>query len=145
MKVGIKIVRPGGKLPRQATKGSAGWDVHAVVNGTLIIQPHDRVLVPTGLVFDIPANHEIQVRPRSGLALKHGITVLNSPGTIDESYAGEVGIILINHGEFSFPVNNGERIAQLIVAPILDVEFVEFTGDRVGDDRGGGFGSTGIK
>ena len=110
----------------------------------VVISPGQRVLVPTGLVLEIPDGYEGQVRPRSGLALKHGISLVNSPGTIDSDYRGEVMVIMINLGDDHFMINYGDRIAQLVVAPVIQAEIVEVV--RVDDsDRGaGGFGSTGV-
>ena len=122
---------------------SAGMDLLAAVEGDVVLAPGSRALIPTGIAVALPSGHEAQVRPRSGLALKHGVTVLNSPGTIDADYRGEVGVILINHGEAPFTVRRGERIAQLVItavtAAVLDeVERLPESG------RGtGGFGSTG--
>ncbi|MDR2694565.1 MAG: dUTP diphosphatase [Chitinispirillales bacterium] len=134
-------------LPVRMTPGSSGCDVCAAVEGEVVINPGGRVLIPTGLRFCIPEGIEVQVRPRSGLALKHGVTVLNAPGTIDADYRGEVQIILINHGDKPFVINRGDRIAQLVPASVaIDTVFVEDGGDEVTDDtsRGaGGFGHTG--
>ena len=109
----------------------------------LTIQPGRRALVKTGLVAEIPSGYEIQVRPRSGLAFKHGVTVLNSPGTVDSGYRGEIGVILVNFGDEPFPVSVGDRIAQLVVSPVTQAEISE-TSDVSSSERGeGGFGSTG--
>lgn len=130
-------------LPAYATEGSAGLDLIAAVVEPVVLEPGRRALIPTGLRLVLPADCEGQVRPRSGLAAKHGVTVLNSPGTIDADYRGEVGVLLINLGDESFAVERGMRIAQLVVAPVTRaalsvVEAVPSTG------RGeGGFGSTG--
>jgi dUTP pyrophosphatase len=132
-------------LPAYETAGSAGMDLRAAVpeDAPVTLAPGARALVPTGLKIALPPGHEAQVRPRSGLALKHGVTCLNSPGTIDADYRGEVGVILINHGSDPFVVRRGERIAQMVVAPVLQVALVEAeTLDETA--RGaGGFGSTG--
>jgi len=132
-------------LPAYETAGSAGMDLRAAVpeDAPLTLAPGARALVPTGLKIALPPGHEAQVRPRSGLALKHGVTCVNSPGTIDADYRGEVGVILINHGSDPFVVRRGERIAQMVVAPVLQVALVEAeTLDETA--RGaGGFGSTG--
>lgn len=132
-------------LPAYATADAAGLDVVAAVAAPLTIDPGARALVPSGLAIALPPGFEAQARPRSGLALKHGITLLNSPGTIDADYRGEVGIILINHGSAPFTVNRGDRIAQLVIAPVTRARFAEV--DDLSDTaRGaGGFGSTGIK
>lgn len=134
-------------LPAYQTEESAGLDLMAAIpaNSTLVIEPGARELVPTGLTIELPSGYEAQVRPRSGLALKFGITVLNSPGTIDADYRGEIGVILVNHGAEPFEVIRGLRIAQMIVAPVARAFLLETRtlGDTV---RGtGGFGSTGAK
>jgi dUTP pyrophosphatase len=135
-------------LPSTASPGSAGYDLRAALEADLVIRPGERVLVPTGLTLEIPAGCEGQVRPRSGLALRHGIGVLNAPGTIDSDYRGEVGVILINLGEAPFTVRRGDRIAQLVFARVEAVaweEPAETDEDTAGSDRGaGGFGSTGL-
>lgn len=132
-------------LPAYQTAEAAGFDlVAALAEGEdMVLAPGARALVPTGLVFEIPSGHEGQVRPRSGLALKHGVTVLNAPGTIDADYRGEVKVILVNHGDVAFRIVRGERIAQFVAAPVTRAALVEV--DAVGDTtRGaGGFGSTG--
>ena len=128
-------------LPAYATQGAAGMDVVAAEAG--MVAPGARIAVATGFALAIPAGYEIQVRPRSGLALKHGITVPNTPGTIDSDYRGELKVILINHGESDFAIARGDRIAQLVLAPVVRASFEEVDGlDETG--RGtGGFGSTG--
>jgi dUTP pyrophosphatase len=137
------IISEGAQLPVYASEQAAGADVHAHLAQDLVLQPGQSALVSTGLKFAIPEGFEIQVRPRSGLAFKNGITVLNSPGTIDSDYRGELGIILINHSQQSFTVTNGMRIAQIVIAPVCRAEF------SVGETleataRGeGGFGHTG--
>lgn len=132
-------------LPRPAyqTIGSAGMDLAAAVEVSLEIAPGGRALVPTGFIFAIPAGHEAQIRPRSGLALKHGVTVLNAPGTVDSDYRGEVSVLLINHGEAPFTVNRGDRIAQMVIAAVARGDLAEV--DRLAPTaRGaGGYGSTG--
>ena len=131
-------------LPSYATAGAAGMDVEAAVEADMVLAPGRRAAVPTGLAMAIPAGFEIQVRPRSGLALKNGVTVANAPGTIDSDYRGEVKIMLINLGEDDFTITRGMRIAQLVVAPVsLAVLAVADTLETT--DRGsGGFGSTGV-
>lgn len=131
------------ELPAYASAGAAGADLRAAVSEDVTIPPLGRALVPSGLVFDIPEGFEIQVRPRSGLAARHGVTVLNSPGTVDCDYRGEVMAILVNLGSEPFTVTRGERIAQLVVAPAPQARFAEV--ESVGETaRGtGGFGSTG--
>lgn len=135
------------KLPEYKTIGSAGMDVYAYVKEgvDIIIGPGDRALIGTGLSVAIPEGFEIQVRPRSGLAFKNGIAVLNSPGTIDSDYRDEIGIILMNHSKQGFRVQHGDRIAQLVLAPVwqIDWEIVDDV-NRIGTNRGGGFGSTGL-
>lgn len=132
-------------LPSPASPGSAGVDLRAAVEDELVIRPGERLLVPTGLILEIPPGWEGQVRPRSGLALRHGIGILNSPGTIDSDYRGEVGVILVNLGEAPFPLKRGDRIAQLVIGRVESVEWVE-SDSLDGTARGdGGFGSTGSR
>lgn len=142
MKIGFKKVHPDAKLPSYAFEGDAGMDVCSVETYTL--KPDERHLFSTGICADIPTGFEIQVRSRSGLALKKGIFVLNSPGTIDESYVGVIGVILMNLGEAPVTVYAGDRIAQLVVAPTTKVVPIEV--NEIGEtERGtGGFGSTGV-
>ncbi len=141
MKLSFKRIHPDAVLPSYAHEGDAGMDVRSVQ--ALTIQPGRRALVKTGLVAEIPSGYEIQVRPRSGLAFKHGVTVLNSPGTVDSGYRGEIGVILVNFGDEPFPVSVGDRIAQLVVSPVTQAEISE-TSDVSSSERGeGGFGSTG--
>lgn len=141
MRVKFKRTSSNAIAPKQAHSGDAGFDLFAISDCE--IPPGDSKLLPTGISIELPEGTEAQVRPRSGLALKHQITVLNSPGTIDCSYRGDVGVILFNHGKSSFVVKAGDRIAQLVVKPVLSVAFVE--SEELGDtSRGdGGFGSTG--
>lgn len=132
-------------LPAYQTEHAAGLDLLAAVpdDKPMVLGPGDRALVPTGLAIALPAGYEAQVRPRSGLAVKHGITVLNSPGTIDADYRGEIGVPLINHGRETFTIRRGERIAQMVVAPIVQTAF-EPVRELPPSARGsGGFGSTG--
>lgn len=132
-------------LPAYETAGAAGMDLRAAVpeDAPLILQPRQRMLVPTGLTIQLPIRHEGQVRPRSGLAIKHGISLVNTPGTIDEDYRGEVMVPLINHGDNDFEITRGMRIAQLVVAPVVQVE-IEEVHELTDSQRGaGGFGSTG--
>ncbi|MFO1088699.1 MAG: dUTP diphosphatase [Hyphomicrobiales bacterium] len=133
-------------LPDYATEGAAGLDLRAAVPGDtpVTLPPKGRALIPTGLALALPRGYEGQVRPRSGLALKHGVTCLNTPGTIDSDYRGEVGVILINHGTKPFVIRRGERIAQLVVAPVIRAMLTEVD-DLDGTARGrGGFGSSGV-
>ena len=132
-------------LPCYETVGAAGADLRANFpdRAACLLAPGARVLVPTGLRMDIPAGYEVQIRPRSGLALKQGLTLVNSPGTIDSDYRGPVGIIVINHGKEAVTISHGMRIAQMIVAPVLQADFT-LADDLSGTARGaGGFGSTG--
>ena len=130
-------------LPRYATAGAAGADVEAFIPYDTVLKPGERKKIPTGLFLEINAGWEAQVRPRSGLALKHGITVLNAPGTIDSDYRGELEIILVNLGEEPYTVHNGDRIAQLVFAPAPQLHFM--AADKISPTQrgGGGFGSTG--
>ncbi|MFN4276388.1 MAG: dUTP diphosphatase [Ferrovibrio sp.] len=130
-------------LPTYATADAAGLDLLAAVAEPVTLKPGERRLIPTGLSIAVPPGFEAQVRPRSGLALKHGISVLNAPGTVDADYRGEVGVILINHGDQPFVINRGERIAQMVVAAYSRVEWIE-AAELPQTQRGaGGFGSTG--
>ncbi|MBH19550.1 MAG: dUTP diphosphatase [Crocinitomicaceae bacterium] len=140
----IKIVNSSGHPnPKLETQGSAGADLRAFINDTIIIKPFERKLIPTGLKLELPQGYEAQVRSRSGLALKNGIAVLNSPGTIDSDYRGDIGVILINLSKDIFTVNNGDRIAQIIIAKHEFPIFIE-TEKLKSSDRGeSGFGSTG--
>lgn len=144
-KIEVKCVASeGAVIPCYKTEGAAGADVCAFINETVTIAPGSFAMIPTGLFFEIPMGYEIQVRPRSGLAAKNGITVLNTPGTIDSDYRGELKIILINLGKEAFVVNNGERIAQIIVSPVTVADFT--ITDSLSDTTRGekGFGSTGV-
>jgi len=130
-------------LPSYATPHSAGMDLRANLDAPIVLAPGQRALIPTGLFLELPEGTEAQVRPRSGLAFKHGVTVLNSPGTIDADYRGEVGVLLINHGQEPFTVNDGERVAQLVVATYVRVSFTESADLRASERGAGGFGHTG--
>lgn len=133
--------------PEYATSGSSGFDLRANLDSQITIPPHGIKIIPTGLYFEIPENFEIQVRPRSGLAAKNGVTVLNSPGTVDADYRGEVKVILINHSEVGFFVNHGDRIAQAVIASVIGKKVINLNKVKQIDEnteRGaGGFGSTG--
>lgn len=134
------------QLPAYQSQSSAGFDLMAAVadNTSITLNPGERALVPTGLTMEIPLGFEGQIRPRSGLALRHGITVLNTPGTIDSDYRGEIGVILVNLGAEPFQITRGMRIAQMVVAPAIQVRLVE-TDTLADTERGeGGFGSTGV-
>ena len=141
----VKVVKldPSLPLPAYQTAGSAGCDVHAARD--VEIWPKSRLLVPTGLRLEIPEGFECQIRPRSSLALKHGVIVFNSPSTIDADYRGELGVLLLNTGENVFRVNKGDRIAQLVFAPVTVAQFVE--ADALSDTKRGegGWGSTGVR
>jgi dUTP pyrophosphatase len=129
--------------PSYATAHSAGLDLRADLVSSIVLAPGQRALIPTGLFLELPEGTEAQVRPRSGLALKHGITVLNAPGTIDADYRGEVGVLLINLGQEPFEVKDGERIAQLVIARYLRATFEESADLRASERGAGGFGHTG--
>jgi dUTP pyrophosphatase len=130
-------------LPQYATVASAGFDVRANIDAPMVLKPMERALVPTGLFMELPEGHEAQVRPRSGLAFKHGITVLNSPGTIDADYRGELKVLLINLSNEDFAINDGERIAQVIVAKHERVQWEEVEQLMETERGAGGFGHTG--
>ena len=132
-------------LPLYATIDSAGIDLLAAVGEDITLIPGSRALIPTGLSFALPSGYEVQVRPRSGLALKNGISLVNSPGTIDADYRGEVGIILINHGDEDFVITRGMRIAQAVLAPVWQISWNEVNELEATQRGTGGFGSTGIK
>lgn len=147
VRVGLKWLAHGAglPLPRQQTAGAAGLDLAAAigVDETVTIAPGDYAMVPTGLVIALPEGYEAQIRPRSGLAARHGVTVLNSPGTVDADYRGEVKILLVNHGREPFSLRRGERVAQMVVAPVSAVELVEVDELDATERGAGGHGSTG--
>lgn len=135
-------------LPAYETEGSAGMDLRAnfpseIRDDGIVLAVGARTLVPTGLKFEIPLGYEVQIRPRSGLALKHGVTLVNAPGTIDSDYRGEVGMILINHGNEPFRITHGERVAQMVFAKVTRCEITEVTSLTTTERGAGGFGSTG--
>ena len=142
----VKVInKSGNALPSYASEAAAGMDVRAEIPQAIKIGPLERVIVPTGLFLEIPVGYEVQVRPRSGLAAKHGITVLNSPGTIDADYRGELKVILVNLSNEAFSIEPGERIAQIVLARHEAIEW-EQTDELSESERGaGGFGSTGLK
>jgi dUTP pyrophosphatase len=152
-KVEIKAFRESAIIPKKATEGAAGYDLCACIpdyTSGMMIHPHSSLIVPTGLNVNIPEGYEIQIRPRSGLAAKHGVTVLNTPGTIDCDYSGdgedfELKVILFNHNKIPFQINNGDRIAQMVVAKLAAHELVEVEefGQTANKSRKGGLGSTG--
>ena len=139
----IKKLHPDVEIPSYKTSGSSGLDLQAFIDKNIIIKPNETKLIPTGLSMAIPENFEIQIRPRSGLALNNSISVLNTPGTIDSDYRGEIKIILINLGKSNFVIKNGDRIAQMVITPIVKVNFenVEELPETLRGE--GGFGSTG--
>ena len=143
--VNIKCVASKGAIiPEYKTSGAAGADLCALLDEPLVIPAGSSAMVPTGLFFEIPVGYEVQVRPRSGLAAKNGVTVLNSPGTIDSDYRGEIKVILINLGAADFTINSGDRIAQMVIAPVTQASFT-LTDSLSETERGtGGFGSTGL-
>ena len=140
----FSVLRDGALLPEYQTSGSAGADLHAYLAEPITLKPMERTLIPTGLFVELPEGYELQVRPRSGLALKYGVTVLNTPGTVDSDYRGELCVLLVNLGSEPFTVQNGDRIAQAVVAQTVQVRFVQTDAlSRTG--RGSnGYGSTGI-
>ncbi|MEK8022424.1 MAG: dUTP diphosphatase [Candidatus Hydrogenedentota bacterium] len=141
--VKVRSIREDARIPKQAHAGDAGFDLHAA-GDEIVLQPGDRAKVPTGLAFEIPVGYEIQVRPRSGLAIKSGITCLNSPGTIDSGYRGEVCVILYNASREPFTVRSGDRVAQAVLARVESILWVE-SDELESSSRGeGGFGSTGV-
>jgi dUTP pyrophosphatase len=146
MEVQVRVL-PHGEglpLPSYATAGAAGADVCAAVEGELVLAPGARAAVPTGLVLAVPQGYEVQVRPRSGLALKHGVTVANAPGTVDSDFRGELRVILVNLGEAPYVIRRGDRIAQLVVAPVVQARWVRAAALPETARGEGGFGSTGV-
>jgi len=137
----IKKLNQNAVIPAYQTKEAAGFDLHSIDD--VIIKPGERKLIGTGLAFEIEFGYEVQIRPRSGLAYKHGITVLNTPGTIDSDYRGEIKVLLINHSSEAFEVKKGERIAQAVIAPVIQAEIVEVENLSDTERGSGGFGSTG--
>lgn len=132
-----------GELPQYQSNGASGFDVRAQIDQPIVLKPMERVLVPTGLTFEIPVGFEIQARPRSGWALKHGLTLMNTPGTIDADYRGEVKVILVNLGTEAVTIQDQDRCAQLVICPVIQAQF-ELVSDLSSTERGaGGFGSTG--
>jgi dUTP pyrophosphatase len=140
----IKVINKStNALPSYQTPGSAGMDLMANLGQPMVLNPGETVLVPTGLFMELPIDKEAQIRPRSGLAFKHGITVLNSPGTIDSDYRGEIKVLLINHGKEAFEIKNGERIAQMVIASVHQISW-ELEETLSETERGaGGYGHTG--
>lgn len=132
-------------LPAYESEAAAGMDLRAALTTSMLIKPGERVLIPTGLKMAIPLGYEAQIRPRSGLAWKHGITMLNTPGTIDSDYRGEVKVLAINHGEQSFAVEHGDRIAQMVIAPVSRATIRESESLEQTERNEKGFGSTGVE
>jgi dUTP pyrophosphatase len=144
MSVKVSIINTSGHtLPAYATDGSAGMDLRAYLTDAVNLAPMDRMLIPTGLFIALPEGYEAQIRPRSGLAIKHGITCLNSPGTIDCDYRGEIKVILINLGQENFVIQNGDRIAQMVVCPFVKVEWINVDSLSETERNDGGFGHSG--
>ena len=142
----IKVINKGHQpLPTYATAQSAGMDLRANIEDPQILKPMERKLIATGLYIALPEGYEAQIRPRSGLALKHGITVLNTPGTIDADYRGEIKVLLVNFSDKEFVINDGERIAQMVIAQHEQGQFVEVTQLDETDRGAGGYGHTGVK
>ena len=142
----VRVAHDSIELPAYETKASAGMDLRAYLpEGSITLEPKQRVLIGTGLYFEIPEGFEVQIRPRSGLALKHGITVLNSPGTIDADYRGEIKVILINYGDEPFVIEHEMRIAQIVIAQDQRIEFKLVKELTVSERGSGGFGSTGTQ
>ncbi len=143
-KLAVKIINQSNNpLPKYQTSQSAGMDLHANLSETITLHPGERKLIPTGLFMELPEGYEAQVRPRSGLALKHGISVLNSPGTIDADYRGEIQVLLINHSQVDFIINHGERIAQMVIAKHEQVKWIENEVLNNTERGAGGYGSSG--
>jgi dUTP pyrophosphatase len=133
-----------GEIPKYETPDSSGFDVRSCLSETINLSPGERALIPTGLSFEIPSGFEIQVRPRSGLAIKRGLTLVNAPGTIDADYRGELKIIIINLGQEPFEIKDQERVAQCVLAPIVQAELISSENLSQTDRGSGGFGSTGL-
>lgn len=145
--VTIRVKRTGPvkvALPTYRTRGAAGLDLEAALIAPVLIQPGERRLIPTGLRLEIPPGYEGQVRPRSGLALRHGIGMVNAPGTIDADYRGEIGVLLVNLGQEPFLIEPGGRVAQLVICPVAEAELVEVAELGTTERANGGYGSTGV-
>jgi len=143
IKVLVKKINSKAQIPKYKTDGSSGMDLMALIENPIIIKPQKSALIPTGLSIAIPEDTEVQIRPRSGLAAKSNISILNTPGTIDSDYRGEIKIILFNHGKKEFIINNNDRVAQMILMPVLKAEFEEVEDLPKTLRDSGGFGSTG--
>lgn len=145
VEIKVKKLHPKAVIPGYMTEHAAGMDLCTVIEAPVELLPGERTLLPTGLAMEIPPGYEGQVRPRSGLALKKGIALINSPGTIDADYRGEIGIIIINHGSETVEFHPGDRIAQLIIAPVTQATLVETDDLNDSERSSGGFGHTGVK
>jgi dUTP pyrophosphatase len=141
----LRRLHPAAVLPRRMTDAAAGYDLHACLPEPLLLAPGTHARVPTGWALAIPVGFEGQVRPRSGLAFRHGVTVLNAPGTIDADYRGELAVLLVNLGREAFRIEHGERVAQLVVAPVASASWVEVSELPASPRGAGGFGSTGTR
>ena len=145
VKILIKRISSKVALPQYKTIGSSGMDISAFIEDEILIKPSDKKIIPTGIKLKIPRGYEIQIRPRSGLAANNDITVLNTPGTIDSDYRGEIKVILFNHGKKIFKVENGLRIAQMVLCPVIEAKLFETEIIEETERGEGGFGSTGVK
>jgi dUTP pyrophosphatase len=143
-KLKVRKLRENARVPSYAHEGDAGLDLYACLDGTITLKTGERALIPTGIAVELPQGFEAQIRPRSGLALMHGLTLLNSPGTIDNGYRGEIGIIVINHGTEAFEITDGMKIAQMVIAKFTTVTVVETDDLNATNRNTGGFGSTGV-
>lgn len=143
MKLNIRKIHPEAIIPKYATPGAAGLDLHARIPSMIYLQPGVRYTCPTGIAIGLPDGFEAQIRPRSGMAKKHGVTVLNSPGTIDSDFTGEICVILINHGDEAVKIEPNDRIAQMVIAPFIRVELDQVGVLKETERAGDGFGSTG--
>lgn len=143
MQIKVKLLSDNAILPRRAHPGDAGLDLFSIEKKEIL--PGESALVKTGIIIELPENTEAQIRPRSGLALKHAVTVLNTPGTIDHGYRGEIKVILINHGKKKFVVEEGMKIAQMVIKPVLFVDVIQVDAVSETGRGAGGFGSTGVK
>lgn len=140
----FSVLKEGASLPEYRTAGAAGADLRACLTEPIVLRPMERKLIPTGLSVEIPEGYELQVRPRSGLALQYGVTVLNAPGTVDSDYRGELSVLLINLGEMPFTVAPGDRIAQAVIAAVVQGSFIQTDALSITNRGSGGYGSTGI-
>ncbi len=142
--VKISRLRPSARLPRYMSAAAAGMDLHVALENEVVLAGGERVMVPTGIAIALPSGYEAQVRPRSGLAAKYGVTLLNTPGTIDADYRGEISVILINHGSHDFVIKDGDRIAQMIIAPVSRCQLQPVDSLDETERGSGGFGHTGV-